>query len=142
MRSSHGPAYLPPLATGTLFQDVPAGHWAGRWIEQLAADGVAAGCGGGSYCPDAPLTRAEIARLLLQARHGSGFTPPPRPGRSSTTSRRMTPPRPGSKGSRPRAPPSAAAATARRGSSPARRWPSFSYGCSACHSPDPRAALR
>jgi len=81
VRSSHGPAYLPPPATGTLFKDVPAGHWAGRWIEQLAADGVAAGCGGGSYCPDAPLTRAEIARLLLQTRHGSGFTPPPPTGK-------------------------------------------------------------
>lgn len=66
VRSSHGPAYLPPPATGTLFQDVPAGHWAARWIEQLAADGVAAGCGGGSYCPSRILTRAEMAVLLLR----------------------------------------------------------------------------
>jgi ELWxxDGT repeat protein len=81
VRASHGPAYLPPPATGTLFQDIPAGHWAGRWIEQLVADGVAAGCGGGNYCPDAPLNRAEIARLLLQTRHGSGFAPPPPTGK-------------------------------------------------------------
>ena len=80
VRAAHGPAFEPPPATGTLFQDIPAGHWAARWIEQLAADGVTSGCGGGNFCPDAPLTRAELAVLLLGARHGSGFIPPPATG--------------------------------------------------------------
>jgi large repetitive protein len=80
VRAAHGPAFNPPPATGALFQDIPAGHWAGRWIEQLAADGVTSGCGGGNFCPDSPLTRAELAVLLLRARHGSGFVPPPATG--------------------------------------------------------------
>ncbi|HEX9941165.1 MAG TPA: ELWxxDGT repeat protein [Thermoanaerobaculia bacterium] len=80
VRAAHGPAFVPPPATGTIFQDIPAGHWAGPWIEQLAAEGVTAGCGGGNFCPGAPLTRAEVAVLLLRARYGSGFVPPPATG--------------------------------------------------------------
>jgi ELWxxDGT repeat protein len=80
VRAAHGPAFVPPPATGTVFQDVPAGHWAAPWIEQLAADGVTSGCGGGNFCPADPLTRAEAAVLLLKARHGSGFVPPPATG--------------------------------------------------------------
>jgi ELWxxDGT repeat protein len=80
VRAAHGPSFVPPPATGTVFQDVPAGHWAAPWIEQLAADGVTSGCGGGNFCPADPLTRAEAAVLLLKARHGSGFVPPPATG--------------------------------------------------------------
>jgi ELWxxDGT repeat protein len=80
VRAAHGSAFVPPPATGTVFQDVPAGHWAAPWIEQLAADGVTSGCGGGNFCPADPLTRAEVAVLLLKARHGSGFVPPPATG--------------------------------------------------------------
>jgi ELWxxDGT repeat protein len=80
VRAAHGSAFVPPPATGTVFQDVPAGHWAASWIEQLAADGVTSGCGGGNFCPSGPLTRAEAAVLLLKARYGSGFVPPPATG--------------------------------------------------------------
>jgi ELWxxDGT repeat protein len=59
----------PPAATGTRFTDVPADYWAASWIEQLAADGVTAGCGGGKYCPDQPVTRAEMAVFLATAFH-------------------------------------------------------------------------
>ncbi|HEY0513557.1 MAG TPA: ELWxxDGT repeat protein [Thermoanaerobaculia bacterium] len=57
----------PPPATGTRFADVPAGYWAARWIEQLAADGITSGCGGGNFCPDQPITRAEMAVFLVTA---------------------------------------------------------------------------
>jgi ELWxxDGT repeat protein len=80
VRAAHGPAFDPSPATGAVFQDIPAGHWAGRWIEQLAADGVTSGCGNGNFCPDSPLTRAELAVFLLRARHGSGYVPPPATG--------------------------------------------------------------
>ena len=33
------------------FLDVPTDHWAAPWIEQLAAEGITSGCGGGNYCP-------------------------------------------------------------------------------------------
>jgi hypothetical protein len=55
---------------------VPAGHWAAAWIEQLAAEGVTAGCGALSYCPESPLTRAQMALFLLRARHGLTYQPP------------------------------------------------------------------
>ena len=46
------------------------------WIEQLAAEGVTAGCGGGLYCPDQFATRRQMAVFLLKAKQGSGYTPP------------------------------------------------------------------
>jgi hypothetical protein len=33
----------------------------------LAASGVTVGCGGGNYCPDAPLTRRKMAVCLAKA---------------------------------------------------------------------------
>jgi ELWxxDGT repeat protein len=59
----------PPPATGTRFADVPADYWAARFIEQLAADGITSGCGGGNYCPDQPITRGEMAVFLPTAFH-------------------------------------------------------------------------
>ena len=75
-RGMNGPAYTPPPATGTLFNDIPADHWAGAWIEQLAADGITGGCGNGNYCPNLAVTRDQMAVLLLSAEHGPGYTPP------------------------------------------------------------------
>jgi hypothetical protein len=49
-----------------MFADVPLGHWAGSWIEQLAREGITGGCGGGNYCPDSPVTRAQMAVFLTR----------------------------------------------------------------------------
>jgi hypothetical protein len=76
LRGIHGSTYIPPTATGAVFGDVPAGSFAADWIEQLAAEGVTAGCGGGNYCPDATITRAQMAIFLLRGEHGSAYTPP------------------------------------------------------------------
>jgi len=56
----------PAPATAT-FTDVPTGHWAYQFVEALAASGITAGCGGGNYCPDNPITRAEMAVYLASA---------------------------------------------------------------------------
>ncbi len=80
LKGKLGRAYLPPPATGTVFPDVPAGAFAAAWIEDLADSEIAAGCGGGLYCPDSPVTRAQMAVFLLKAKHGSGYTPPPAVG--------------------------------------------------------------
>ena len=56
----------PAPATAT-FNDVPTGHWAFQFIEALADSGITAGCGGGSFCPDNTLTRAEMAVFLSKA---------------------------------------------------------------------------
>jgi len=65
LRAKHGAGYSPPPATG-IFGDVPLSYWAVHWIEQLAAEGITAGCGGGNYCPEAPVTRDQMAVFLVR----------------------------------------------------------------------------
>jgi len=49
------------------YVDVPAQHWAAGAIARLTAAGIVTGCGGDRFCPDAALTRAELAALLARA---------------------------------------------------------------------------
>ena len=58
--------YTPPPAVG-LFTDVPVDFWAAGWIEALASDGITAGCGDGKYCPNDPVTRAQMAVFMVRA---------------------------------------------------------------------------
>ena len=51
----------PPACTTPVFTDVPASSPYCRWIEELARRGVVTGCGGGNYCPTAPVTREQMA---------------------------------------------------------------------------------
>jgi hypothetical protein len=54
----------PAVAT---FNDVPTGHPQFQFIEALAASGITAGCGSGNYCPNANLTRGQMAVFLAKA---------------------------------------------------------------------------
>jgi len=45
---------------------VPLNYWAVHWIEQLAAENITAGCGNGNYCPDATVTRDQMAVFLVR----------------------------------------------------------------------------
>jgi hypothetical protein len=74
MRAKHGEEYVAPAGQG-LFGDVPESHWAAGWIEALVAEGMAAGCGGGNYCPEAPVTRAQMAVFLIRATRGASAVP-------------------------------------------------------------------
>jgi len=65
LRAKYGAGYSPPLATG-MFDDVPLNYWAVRWIEQLAAEGITAGCGGDNYCPDSDVNRDQMAVFLVR----------------------------------------------------------------------------
>jgi hypothetical protein len=77
LRGIHGPGYTPPpVGPGTGFADVPPTYWAAAWIKQLAAEGITGGCGSGNYCPEAPVTRAQMAIFLLRSKHGPSYTPP------------------------------------------------------------------
>ncbi len=77
LRATHGVSFMPPPATGTVFGDVPATHWAAAWIEQFYIEGFTAGCGGGNYCPEqVETTRAQMAVFLLRAKHGTNYVPP------------------------------------------------------------------
>jgi len=76
-RGVHGSTYQPPdVGASTGFNDVSTSYWAAAWIKQLAADGITSGCGGGNYCPEELVTRAQMAVFLLRARHGAVYTPP------------------------------------------------------------------
>jgi len=68
----------PAPATAT-FSDVPTDHLFFQYIEALAASGITGGCGPGIYCPDAPLTRGQMAVFLAKALglHWPGATPAP-----------------------------------------------------------------
>jgi hypothetical protein len=56
----------PAPATAT-FGDVPTDHNFFQFVEALAKSGITGGCGGGNYCPDAPLTRGQMAVFLAKA---------------------------------------------------------------------------
>ena len=73
----HGEGYTPPSVDGTTgFSDVSTNFWAAAWIKQLAAEGITSGCGGGNYCPNSQVTRAEMAKFLLSAKYGFLYSPP------------------------------------------------------------------
>jgi len=65
LRGLYGPDYVPPATTG-LFSDVPIGSFADGWVEQLARENVTTGCGGGNFCPNATVTRAQMAVFLVR----------------------------------------------------------------------------
>jgi hypothetical protein len=49
------------------FNDVPTNHPFFQYVEALASSGITAGCGGGNFCPDTPLTRGQMAVFLSKA---------------------------------------------------------------------------
>jgi DNA/RNA endonuclease G (NUC1) len=59
---------------GIAFLDVPPSHPFYNEIGKLSARGVTLGCGGGNYCPDAVVTRDQMAAFIMRAR--GEFTPP------------------------------------------------------------------
>jgi len=78
LKGVHNSSYSPPaVGASTGFADVPTSYWAAAWIKQLAAENITGGCGNGNYCPENPVTRAQMAVFLLRARHGASYTPPP-----------------------------------------------------------------
>jgi len=77
LRGKLGLCYSPPPCTGTVFPDVPCtGNTFDPWIEALAGLQITGGCGGGNFCPTAPVNRQQMAVFLLKAFEGSGYVPP------------------------------------------------------------------
>lgn len=54
------------------FADTVPGTWYWRWVEGFYAQGITAGCelNPFNYCPDRPVTRAEMAVFILRAMNG------------------------------------------------------------------------
>ena len=65
-------------APSPTFSDVPVDYWSYQFIGRLYDAGITSGCNATPlmYCPNAPVTRAEMAIFLLRAKHGSSYTPP------------------------------------------------------------------
>jgi hypothetical protein len=77
LRGMHSSSYNPPaVGASTGFGDVQPTYWAAAWIKQLAAEGITGGCGNGNYCPEAPVTRAQMAVFLLRSKYGTSYSPP------------------------------------------------------------------
>ena len=55
-----------PAPAAASFSDVPAGHPFFQFVEALAKSGITGGCGNGSFCPDQPLTRGQMAVFLAK----------------------------------------------------------------------------
>ena len=66
LRSFEGTAYTPPACTTPVFTDVPCSDPFARWVNELAARGITAGCGGGLYCPSGAVTRAQMAVFITR----------------------------------------------------------------------------
>jgi hypothetical protein len=67
LRSKHGASFTPPaVGSSTGFSDVQPTYWSAAWIKQLVAEGITSGCGTGTYCPEAPVTRAQMAVFLVK----------------------------------------------------------------------------
>jgi hypothetical protein len=56
-----------PAPPSARFTDVPTDHLFFQFIEALVRSGITVGCGPDTYCPDAPVTRAQMAAFLSKA---------------------------------------------------------------------------
>ena len=65
LKAKHGSGYTPPPCA-SVFPDVPCPSQFADWIEQLAAEQITGGCGGGNYCPGNPNTRGQMAVFITK----------------------------------------------------------------------------
>ena len=67
LKGKHGGDYAPPVCSSTLFTDVvcPGAPFV-DWINDLASEGITAGCGNGNYCPTAATPREQMATFLVR----------------------------------------------------------------------------
>ena len=79
LQAKYTSSYVPPMALGN-YNDVQSGDFNADWIEQLNTDGITEGCSISNFCPKASVTKAELAMILLKAKHGSSYMPPPATG--------------------------------------------------------------
>jgi hypothetical protein len=65
LRMLEGETYVAPDCVTPVFGDVPCSSGFARWINELVARGITAGCGGGNYCPANVVTRGQMAVFLV-----------------------------------------------------------------------------
>jgi hypothetical protein len=72
LKGTHGPGYVPPACDTTHeFDDVPCPPTSeapfGDWIGQLFVEGITAGCGPTTFCPDASIPNEQMGTFLVKA---------------------------------------------------------------------------
>jgi hypothetical protein len=66
-------AFSPPACGGgPPFSDISPSDPLCPWIRQAKADGIVNACGGDTFCPDAPVTRGQLALVVERAMRGTG----------------------------------------------------------------------
>lgn len=65
-----------PVVQGANFLDVAQNHIFYEFIGKISARGVTLGCGGGNYCPGAPVSREQMAAFIMRS---LGILSPPAP---------------------------------------------------------------
>ena len=136
LKAKNGLCYVPPTCTGT-FPDVSCPSTFADWIEDLAAQGITTGCGGGLFCPNNLVTRRQMAVFLLKTKYGSSYVPPACTGVFDDVACPEHPRSTSSSGSPPSRSPAGAPpcrlSTARTTPPTAARWPRSSRRHSICN---------
>jgi hypothetical protein len=57
---------LSTLGSSSGFNDGLKTHWATTRIKKLAVEGIAGGCDDGNYCPEKPVTSAQMTIFLVR----------------------------------------------------------------------------
>lgn len=63
----------PTLEGPSRFSDVSSTDWFAAHVERLAVRGITLGCRDGYFCPESPVTRAQMAAFLTRAFHLEGY---------------------------------------------------------------------
>lgn len=78
-RGLNGAEYMPPNATGNIFDDMKdPNYWGTKWAEKLYADGFTAGCSTNplKFCFDFKHKRNEMTVYMERMLHGKDYAPP------------------------------------------------------------------
>ncbi|MBL8229179.1 MAG: S-layer homology domain-containing protein [Bryobacterales bacterium] len=79
IRAMFGGHEFPYERTVPFFTDVPVTHPYFRFIQKLRELGITQGCTETTYCPDAPVTRGQMAVFVTRSVHGDTFSFTPQP---------------------------------------------------------------
>jgi hypothetical protein len=72
IRANFGEAFSCTLTPH--FSDVPADHWAFKYVQKMYDEGITAGYSDGTYRPSQNVSRSQMAAFIIKALYPGGFT--------------------------------------------------------------------
>jgi hypothetical protein len=72
IRAKYGDSF--PYNETPYFSDVPAGHWAFKYIQKMYEDGITTGYADGTYRPAQNVLRSQMAAFIVRGIFGEEFT--------------------------------------------------------------------